>query len=154
MRRRYLGLLGQIRAHRGLAGRLRPAVEHFLKVTKSYWPGLFHCYAVPDLPRTNNDLEQVFGRHRHHQRRCRGHRSASRATPVRGDVRVIAFVASRSRQFDAANLTPTDAARYRAQRRDLAARRATHASHRRFRRNPHQFLQNLERRAIPNTLPS
>jgi hypothetical protein len=22
---------------------------------------LFHTYAVPDLPRTNNDLEQLFG---------------------------------------------------------------------------------------------
>ncbi len=31
---------------------------HFYKVTRSYWRGLFHCYDVPDLPRTNNDLEQ------------------------------------------------------------------------------------------------
>jgi hypothetical protein len=28
----------------------------FCKVTKSYFPGLFHYYDVTDLPRTNNDL--------------------------------------------------------------------------------------------------
>jgi len=33
----------------------------FRKVTSSYWPGLFHCYDLPDLPRTNNELEQYFG---------------------------------------------------------------------------------------------
>ncbi len=30
----------------------------FRKVTTSYWSGLFHCYDIPDLPRTNNELEQ------------------------------------------------------------------------------------------------
>jgi hypothetical protein len=32
-------------------------VDHFLRVSRSYWPGLFHCYDVEDLPRTNNDLD-------------------------------------------------------------------------------------------------
>ena len=32
-------------------------MDHFLKVFRSYWPGLFHCYDVEDLPRTNNDLD-------------------------------------------------------------------------------------------------
>ena len=30
------------------------------KVSRSYWPGLFHCYEVPGLPRTNNELESGF----------------------------------------------------------------------------------------------
>ena len=33
---------------------------HLDKVSRSYWPGLFHCYDVPNLPRTNNDLESCF----------------------------------------------------------------------------------------------
>jgi len=33
-------------------------LAHFQKVTRSYWPGLFHCYHLSDVPRTNNDLEQ------------------------------------------------------------------------------------------------
>ncbi|HEY5869067.1 MAG TPA: transposase [Candidatus Tectomicrobia bacterium] len=34
--------------------------RHLDKVTRSYWPGLFHCYDVPGLPRTNNALESHF----------------------------------------------------------------------------------------------
>jgi len=53
-------------------GDLAGGIEHFLKVTRSYWPGLFHCYDIQGLPRTNNDLEHIFGQWRHHQRRCTG----------------------------------------------------------------------------------
>jgi hypothetical protein len=49
----------------------------FRKVTASYWPGLFHCYDVPDLPRTNNDLEHYFGSARYAKRRATGRKSAS-----------------------------------------------------------------------------
>ena len=34
--------------------------RHLDKVSRSYWPGLFHCYDVPGLPRTNNALESHF----------------------------------------------------------------------------------------------
>src|SRR5260370_18791803 len=30
---------------------------HLHQVSRSYWPGLFHCYDVPGLARTNNQLE-------------------------------------------------------------------------------------------------
>ena len=42
---------------------LAAMLAHFQKVTRSYWPGLFHCYHLSDVPRTNNDLEQFFGAH-------------------------------------------------------------------------------------------
>ena len=34
--------------------------RHLDKVSRSYWPGLFHCYKVSGLPRTNNELESRF----------------------------------------------------------------------------------------------
>ena len=34
--------------------------RHLDTVSQSYWPGLFHCYEVPGLPRTNNTLESHF----------------------------------------------------------------------------------------------
>jgi hypothetical protein len=34
--------------------------RHLDTVSRSYWPGLFHCYDVPGLPRTNNELESHF----------------------------------------------------------------------------------------------
>jgi hypothetical protein len=36
-------------------------VGHFLQVSRSSWPGLLPGDHVPDLPRTNQDLEQFFG---------------------------------------------------------------------------------------------
>ena len=60
VRRRYRVLLRDMRRPTKKAGQLKTAIIHFLKVTDSYWPGLFHCYDLPDLPRTHNDLEQLF----------------------------------------------------------------------------------------------
>jgi hypothetical protein len=34
--------------------------RHLDTVSQSYWPGLFHCYDVSGLPRTNNELEGHF----------------------------------------------------------------------------------------------
>jgi hypothetical protein len=44
--RRFAGLIAAIARHRARAGTLAGAVDHFLKVTRSYRPGLFHSYAV------------------------------------------------------------------------------------------------------------
>jgi hypothetical protein len=64
VQRRLGGLLGAMTRYQAAAGTLAPALVHFRKVTRSYWPGLFACYTVPELPRTNNDLEQFFGAYR------------------------------------------------------------------------------------------
>ena len=39
---------------------LRNSFRLILKTTRSYAPGLFHCYDLPGLPRTNNDRESDF----------------------------------------------------------------------------------------------
>ena len=79
VQRRLGGLLGAMTRHQAAAGTLAPALGYFRKVTRSYWPGLFPCYTVPDLPRTNNDLEQFFGAYRYHDRRTTGRKVASLA---------------------------------------------------------------------------
>lgn len=43
-----------------LSPRLDDFRHHLHKVSSSYWPGLFHCYDIQGLPRTNNDLESHF----------------------------------------------------------------------------------------------
>lgn len=43
-----------------LSPRLDALRHHLNKVSASYWPGLFHCYDVDGLPRTNNGLESHF----------------------------------------------------------------------------------------------
>ena len=76
VRERLEQLLQQMEQDKEQADTLVTGVDHFLKVTRSYAPGLFHCYDLEGLPRTNNDLEQLFGRWRHHQRRCTGRKVA------------------------------------------------------------------------------
>jgi hypothetical protein len=51
--------------HKEQLGSLADSIPYLLKITRSYWSGLFHCYQVENLPKTNNDLEQVFGSFRH-----------------------------------------------------------------------------------------
>lgn len=81
VRRRFDGLGAAMRRHRDSAGTLAAAVDHFRKVARSYRSGLFHCYAVPDLPRTNNDLEQMFGSQRYHERRATGRKAELAKVP-------------------------------------------------------------------------
>jgi hypothetical protein len=153
VRRRYRGLIAAMARHAGAAGSLREAIDQFLKVTRSYWTGLFHCYDVPDLPRTDNALEQFFGSYRYHERRCSGRKVACPGTVVRGSVRIIAATASRLRPVQAADLAPSDPAAWRALRESLEQRRVVRTLGRRFRRNPATYLQELERSLIKRALP-
>lgn len=40
--------------------------------SESYWSGLFHCYDIPGLPRTNNKLESLYGQTKRQIRRQLG----------------------------------------------------------------------------------
>lgn len=77
VQQQYEELLGAMRSSNSLTAPLSQMTATFLKVTESYWSGLFHCYDVADLPRTNNDLEHVFGSTRYHERRATGRKQAS-----------------------------------------------------------------------------
>ena len=46
-------------------------------VANRYWPGLFHCYDNPDIPRNNNDLEREFSRFKRTERKATGRRSTA-----------------------------------------------------------------------------
>ena len=153
VRRRYRGLIGAMASHADTAGGLREAIDQFLKVTRSYWPGLFHCYDVPDLPRTDNALEQFFGSYRYHERRCSGRKVACPGTVVRGSVRLVAATATRLRTIGVADLTPSDLAAWRDLRGALERRQGVRTLGRRFRRDPVAYLRSLEESLIKATLP-
>ena len=154
VRAAYQTLLDAMTAGRDTLGTLAPAVDQFQKVTASYWPGLFHCYDVPDLPRTNNELEQYFGSARYHERRASGRKGASPGLVVRGAVRVVAAVASRDQRFDEVTLRPTDLAAWQALRQRLARRQAARCAQRRFRRDPDGYLAALEEALLRVGLPA
>jgi hypothetical protein len=152
---RYCGLLGAMTRHAERAGNLTGTLGTFRKVTRSYWPGLFFCYDVADLPRTNNDLEQLFGAHRYHERRCSGRKVASPGLVVRGSVRLPAALATRLRgEVRGEDLAPSDLKAWRELRAGLERRQAVRAQGRRFRRDPAAYLKELEDVLIKGTLPS
>jgi hypothetical protein len=153
-RRQLGGLLGAMARHRAAAGYLTGAVGHFLRVTRSYWPGLFHCYAVADLPRTNNDLGQFFGSHRYRERRASGRKGASPALVLRGEARLLAAAATRRRPPAAADLAGADRRQWEELRQGLEVRRHRRAQRRRVRRDPQAFLRQLEDQWLMSALPA
>jgi hypothetical protein len=147
-------LLGAMARHREQAAALAPALDRFRKVTRSYWPGLFHCYDVEGLPRTNNDLEHFFGSSRHYERRASGRKSASPALVLRGSVRLMAAAATRLRSRTGAELQPRDPTRWKHLRHQLEARQRIRRCGLRFRRDPQAYLHQLEADLLKLTLPS
>jgi hypothetical protein len=63
-----------------LPPRLDTFRHHLNKVSTSYWPGLFHCYDIEGLPRTNNDLESHFRDTQRRLLRTTGQKGQTRRT--------------------------------------------------------------------------
>ena len=154
VRQRLEDLLTEMRDGQATVGTLQPAVAHFLKVSASYWPGLFHCYGIPGLPRTNNLLEQFFGSVRYHHRRASGRIRASAGTVVRGSVRALASTAARLHPFGEYELRHPNLDRWRDLRRSLDLRQEARRQQDRFRKDPAAYLAALEATLLKSSLPS
>jgi hypothetical protein len=155
VRRRMVQLL--VRMRRAAAQSDEPSVgeglRHFLKVSRSYWPGLFGCYESEDLPRTNNDLEHAFGSHRYHERRASGRRRASPGLVVMGSARLISSLATRLRPEEGLVLSAGYVEDWEELRAELEGRRESRRRQRRFRRDPAGYLTELEQQLLQLTLP-
>lgn len=125
----------------------------FYKVSRSYWRGLFHCYDMPEVPRTNNGLEQYFGRARHHERRATGHKRPTSALVVRGSVRLVAAVATQLKEWPGEALRPSSVMAWRQLRKELEVRHEARRAARRFRKDPDRYLAQLESQLLPIGLP-
>ena len=144
VQQQYERLLEEMRHHVFLTTLFCQMTATFLKVTASYWPGLFHCYDVVDLPRTNNDLEHVFGSTRYHERRATGRKQASPGLVVRGSVRVVATIVTQNNHFNGSDLAPRDLAQWRTLRKQVDYRHEARCEQHRFRKDPERYLHALE----------
>jgi hypothetical protein len=154
VRERYQAVLRTMREQQASLGPLSPAISTFLKVTRSYWPGLFHCYDVADLPRTDNELEQCFGSVRYTERRASGRRGAIAGLVVRGPVRVVTALALRRQCFLPRALYLKDPEAWYAMREQLTSRREGRRKQLRFRKDPAAYLAALEEILLQIGLPS
>lgn len=148
----YHALVETMTAQHG-DGPLAAAVAHFVKVTASYAPGLFHCYDVDDLPRTNNELEHFFGSARYHERRATGRRNASPGLVVRGAVRLVAAIVTPLQPVSADDLRPRDLAAWQHVRQQMRERQLSRRAQSHFRKDPATYLATLEATLLMPSLP-
>jgi hypothetical protein len=153
VQRRLGGLWGAMTRYQAAAGTLAPALGPFRKVTRSDWPGLFPCSTVPELPRTNNDLEQFFGAYRYHDRRTTGRKVASPSLVLNGSFCVIAAAATRLHTSAAAELVPENVSAWQELRQERESRRQQRTLRRRFRRDPVAYLAKLATNLLQLILP-
>jgi hypothetical protein len=144
IRETYLAHLSHMQEQKTSLGALSTAIDHFAKITENFAPGLFHCYDVADLPRTNNDLEHCFGVARTHERRATGRRGAIPGVVVRGSVRLMAVVMAQREDLEAADLQPRDYQAWRQLRMHLQFRQEARRKQFRFRKDPAAYLAALE----------
>jgi hypothetical protein len=99
---------------------------HHDTVSRSYWPGLFPCYDVPNLPRTNNELESRFRDMRRRLLRTTGQKGQTQRTLQRqGAWELLPRPPTEAKLRDALRQIPSE---------DLAQERQRFAAHRqRFR---------------------
>jgi len=154
LRRDYRRLLSDVaQARRGDSAFLAACATQFVKVSQSYWSGLFCCYEQPDLPRTNNDTEQCLGSFRYHQRRATGRKTASAATVVRGQVRLLAATVLPPKPLQGEQLRPKSLENWRKLRRELDQKQETRTQQKRFRKDPKAFLKAIEDNLRKTFLP-
>ena len=144
VRERYLAFVGQMQKQKVDMEPLGEAIEHFCHITDNFAAGLFHCYDVEGLPRTNNDLEHCFGVARVHERRATGRRGAIPGVVVRGSVRVITAVVTKEQTFSAEDLQLKDYQRWRDLRAHLQQGEEARRKQLRFRKDPAAYLAALE----------
>ena len=150
---RYTVLLADLEEEAAPTASLQALAAQFAKVTASYGSLVFTCYDIADLPRTNNDLEQLFGSLRHQLRRTTGHKSAPASLVVCGATRLPAAVVSQSHPLTAEELAMADLEQWRTARVRFEQRRQPRVLGRRFRQNPDAYLQALEERWVKLSLP-
>jgi hypothetical protein len=130
---RAADIAGQLRSYLDTVQRqlkATPTLEtfgrHLDTVSRSYWPGLFHCYEVPGLPRTNNELESHFRETRRRLLRTTGQQGQTQRTLQRvGAWELLPHPPTEAKLQEAFRQTPSE---------DLAQERQRFAEHRqRFR---------------------
>jgi len=155
----YQGLLADLAGVRNdlfgaFSEQERHAADHFLGVSVRYGRGLFYCYDHPDLPRTNNGMEQYFGSYRYHERRCSGRKVGCGGTVIRGSVRLVSSSVTRVRALSAEELSPRDVHAWRTLRQNLDTLQESRRQQRRFRHDPKAYLASVEAELLMATLPT
>ena len=152
MRARVEGCLEELTAQcraGPIAVWLQPKVAYLVTVLRRLGHGLYHCYDVPGLPRTDNDMEQFYRRVKTEQRRSTGRKRAAAFVVRVGGFAVYATATATSAVTETtllAQLSAVPANQWQAERVTLRATQDRQATMRRFRLRRGAYLANLEAR--------
>lgn len=133
---------------------LCPKVKHVATVLRRLGDGLYHCYDVPGLPRTDNAMEQFYRRVKTEQRRITGRKRADAFVVRVAGFAVYATAAStlpEAALLQQLAAVPADA--WQQERVTLRANQDRQAKMRRFRLHRDAYLADLERRWTSLALP-
>src|SRR5215471_13164231 len=132
--RQLRGYLDTVRWRSDVTPSLKTFGRHLDTVSRSYWPGLFHCYDLPGLPRTNNELESRFRDTRRRLLRTTGQKGQTQRTLQRqGAWELLPRPPTEAKVLGALRQTPSE---------DLAQERQRFAAHRqRFRMQSRSLRQ-------------
>ncbi len=119
--------------------------KHLRNLTKRYAPGLFHCYDIPGLPRTNNDLESLFGRVRRQTLLTSGPHHAKQRLHEEGAWLLFDILHNEHEQVERLSRVPLS--EWRNERQRIQAHRVSFTDDRRFRRHSPKYLAALETQA-------
>lgn len=133
---------------------LRDPVRYLGVVLRRLGAGLYHCYNVPGLPRTDNALEQFYRRVKTEQRRITGRKRADAFVVRVGGFAVYATAASATTESVLrAHLASVPAIEWQRQRVHLRQTQARQTKMRRFRLRRAAYLSDLEARWTALSLP-
>jgi hypothetical protein len=126
---------------------LRPPIEHLRAVLVRLGAGLYHCYDVPGLPRTNNDLEQFYRQIKATARRITGHRRSDSFVVRVGGFAVYGILAGHEAEGALLGRLATVTARdWQEERATLRANQERQTQMRRFHLHREAYLADLEAR--------
>lgn len=126
---------------------LVPKAAYVGVVLERLGDGLYQCYDVPGLPRTDNATEQFYRQLKAGERRATGHRRADGFVVRAGGF--AAYAAAAGAMPEALlleRLAQVPADRCHACRGELRANQARQTQMRRFHLHPARYLADLERR--------
>lgn len=130
-----------------------PMVKNVTSYTRGFWKGLFSCYDCSYLPRTNNDHERFYRQTKTRHRRMTGRRSWNEYILRNGEYIVLVDDALKQKDLSVRlSLVPYD--KYKDQRAQWNTRLTESVFRRRFRRNPENYLKQLEEKFCALVIPS
>jgi hypothetical protein len=126
---------------------LQHPLRHLVTVLRRLGAGLYQCYDVPGLPRTNNDLEQFYRRVKASERRITGHRRSDRFVVRVGGFAIYAIAASDLPEADLQReLGAVAGSLWQEERVVLRANQERQVKMRRFHLHRSAYLADLEAR--------